>query len=281
MRESGVRILPRMKRHLARLTICVLAAAGLYVASGLSRTVSADQQCVDHSKDPAGCQPSTFDTPMAQMPSVRVNRQGQIDPHSSEADAKAGAFELEKRLHPVSQLRAPALGAHGAVGAGSSDRRVAGGDLDGAGDGRGLGIAGNCIFVGHANGAGVRHAINIFKIQPNPAKQPPVQVGEIPAMVEGNEGFDDRELRSLVYKTSRGEDRYILVRNAGTNTIGRMETYRIDMNTCLPIAKSEVVRLPFAVARVLPLARPGECQSRPRLHDELDRRRAGSPSILA
>ena len=207
-----------------------------------SRTVlAADQQCVDHSKDPAGCQPSTFDTPMAQMPSVRVNRQGQIDPRSSEADAKAGAFELEKRLFLFRNLehihwvplipseRDPATGAW------------RGGDLDGAGDGRGLGIAGNCIFVGHANGAGVRHAINILKIQPDPAKQPPVVVGEIPAMVEGNEGFDDRELRSLVYKTSRGEDRYILVRNAGTNTLGRMETYRIDMNTCLPTAKSEVV----------------------------------------
>ena len=239
--ELGVCILPRMKRHLARLTICVLAAAGLYVASGLSRTVSADQQCVDHSKDPAGCQPSTFDTPMAQMPSVRVNRQGQIDPHSSEADAKAGAFEVEKRLflfrnfehlHWVPVIpseRDPATGAW------------RGGDLDGAGDGRGLGVAGNCIFVGHSNGAGVKHAVNILKIQPDPAKQQPVVVGEIPAMVEGNEGFDDRELRSLVYKTSRGEDRYLLVRNAGTNTLGRMETYRIDMNTCLPIAKSEVV----------------------------------------
>ena len=79
-----------------------------------------------------------------------------------------------------------------------------GGDLDGAGDGRGMGIAGDCIFVGHGNGAGVRHAINIFKIQPNPEKQPPVQVGEIPAMTEGNQDFYDRELRSLVYKTSRG-----------------------------------------------------------------------------
>ena len=59
-------------------------------------------------------------------------------------------------------------------------------------------------------------------------------------MVEGNEGFDDRELRSLIYKTSRGEDRYLLVRNAGTNTLGRMETFRIDMNTCLPAMKSEV-----------------------------------------
>ena len=39
-------------------------------------TAAAGPQCVDFSKDPAGCQPSTFDTPMAQMPSVRVNRQG-------------------------------------------------------------------------------------------------------------------------------------------------------------------------------------------------------------
>ena len=86
----------------------------------------------------------------------------------------------------------------------------------------------------------LKHAINIFKLQADPEKQPPVQVGEIPAMFIGNQGFDDRELRSLVYKTSQGEDRYILVRNAGTNTLGRMETYSIDRNTCLPTAKSEV-----------------------------------------
>jgi len=199
-----------------------------------------EQQCVDHSKDPAGCQPSTFDTPLAQMPSVRVNRQGQIDPTSSEADAKTGAFELEKQLHlfrnfehlhwvvTVPSVRDAATGAW------------KGGDLDGAGDGRGLGIAGNCLFVGHANGAGIRHAINIFKIQPSPEKQPPVQVGEIPAMTEGNQGFDDRELRSLVYKTSSGEDRYVMVRNAGTNTLGRMQSYQIDLNTCLPTFTSEV-----------------------------------------
>src|SRR5688572_30264929 len=197
--------------------------------------------CVDRSNDPAGCQPSTFDTPFAQMPSVRVNAEGKIDPFASEADARKGFALLEKNLHlfrnfehlhwviTVPSAKDPATGAW------------RGGDLDGAGDGRGLGIAGNCIFVGHANGAGVRHAINILKIQGDPAKQPPVVVGEIPAMVEGNEGFDDRELRSLVYKTSRGEDRYILVRNAGTSTLGRMETYRIDMNTCLPTGKSEVV----------------------------------------
>ena len=197
-------------------------------------------QCVDYSKDPAGCQPSTFDTPIGQMPSVRVNREGNLDPFSSEQDARAGAAALEKELHlfrnfqhlhwviTVPSVKDPATG------------KWKGGDLDGEGDARGLGIAGDCIFVGHANGPGVRHAITIFKIQPNPEKQPPMLVGEIPAMVEGNQGFDDRELRALVYKTSRGEDRYILVRNGGTNTIGRMETYRIDMTTCQPMGKSEV-----------------------------------------
>jgi hypothetical protein len=224
-----------------RLSRCLIVGA-MFLSAALLRPIDAsmEQQCVDHSKDPAGCQPSTFDTPLAQMPSVRVNRQGQIDPTSSEADAKAGAFELEKQLHlfrnfdhlhwvlTVPSVRDAATGAW------------KGGDLDGAGDGRGLGIAGNCLFVGHANGAGVRHAINIFKIQPNPEKQPPVQVGEIPAMSEGNQGFDDRELRSLVYKTSGGEDRYVLVRNAGTNTIGRMQSYQIDANTCLPTFTSDV-----------------------------------------
>ena len=196
-------------------------------------------QCVDYSKNPAGCQPSTFDTPFGQMPSRRVNRQGALDPSSSEQDARAGVAAMEKELHlfrnfehlhwvlTVPSVKDPATGAW------------RGGDLDGEGDARGLGIAGNCIFVGHANGAGVRRAINIFKIQPSPEKQPPVQVGEIPAIFEGNQGFDDREVRSIVYKTSRGEDRQIMIRNGGTNTQGRMETYRIDMNTCLPTSKAE------------------------------------------
>ena len=173
------------------------------------------------------------------MPSVRVNRQGRVDPFSSEEDARAGAAALEERLHlfrnfehlhwviTVPSVKDPATGAW------------KGGDLDASGDGRGLGIAGNCIFVGHANGAGVRRAVNIFRIQPDPVRQPPVQVGEIPAFFLGNQGFDERELRALVYKTSSGEDRYILIRDAGTNTEGRMETVRIDPDTCLPISRSE------------------------------------------
>jgi len=226
---------------MARARRCGLTLAGFFLAVVLPRSgPTLAQQCVDHSNDPAGCQPSTFDTPMAKMPSVRVNRTGAIDPFSSEADAKAGAFALEQSLHlfrnfehkhwviTVPSERDPATGAW------------RGGDLEGAGDGRGLGVAGNCIYVGHSNGPGVKHAINIFKIQPNPEKQPPVQVGEIPAMFLGNQGFDDRELRSLVYKTTRGEDRYLLVRNAGTNTMGQMQAYQIDMTTCLPMRASEV-----------------------------------------
>src|SRR6266480_5413805 len=215
-----------------------LVSFSLFLALGATDRPLAGQ-CVDTSKDPAGCQPSTLDTPIGQMPSVRVNRQGHIDSTSSEADARAGAAAVEEKLHlfrnfehlhwviTVPSVKDPSSGAW------------KGGDLDAAGDGRGLGVAGNCLFVGHGNGAGVRRAINIFKIQPDPVKQPPIQVGEIPALFSGNQGFDERELRSLVFKTSSGQDRYIMIRNAGTATDGQMETYRIDMNTCLPISKSD------------------------------------------
>src|SRR5215469_17177787 len=77
-----------MKHYLASLALGLIAAS-----------VPLTAQCVDYSKDPAGCQPSTFDTPIGQMPSVRVNRQGNIDPFSSEADARAGVAALEKELH--------------------------------------------------------------------------------------------------------------------------------------------------------------------------------------
>src|SRR6185369_15894448 len=211
-------------------TALVLGAADRPMSAG---------QCVDVSKDPAGCQPSTFDTPIGDMPSVRVGRAGEIDPKSSEEDARAGVALLEKKLHLFRNMEP----LHWVVTVPSVKDEATGnwkdGDLDAAGDGRGLGVAGNCIFVGHENGAGKRHAINIFRIAADPLKQPPVQVGEIPANVVGNAGNDDRELRSLVYKTSSGQDRYILVRNGGGNNTGRLEAYRIDTSTCLPQAHSE------------------------------------------
>ena len=45
-------------------------------------------------------------------------------------------------------------------------------------------------------------------------------------------GFDDRELRGLIYKDAKGQDRSIMVRNAGTNTQGRMQTYQERLLTC-------------------------------------------------
>ena len=195
--------------------------------------------CVDYSGDPAGCQPSAFDTPIGQMPSVRVNREGNLDPSSSEEDARAGFASVEEELHLFRNFERVhwVLTIPSEVDPATGGWR--GGDLDGAGDARGLGIAGQCLYVGHRNGPGATHAINIFKIQPDPEANPPVQVGEIPAMVVGNQGFDDRELRSLIYTLASGEERQILVRNGGTRTEGTLITYEVDMDTCLPIRESE------------------------------------------
>lgn len=213
----------------------------VFLLASLWATPFVSAQCIDFSKDPAGCQPSTFDTPMDKLPSVRMNKLGEVDPTASEADARIGAALIEEKLHLFRNMQH----IHWVVTVPSvkdvTTGKWSGGDMDGEGDGRGLGIAGNCIFVGHANGAGFKRAINIFKLQPDPLRQAPLQVGEIPAMFIGNQGFDDRELRSIVYKNAQGQDRYLLVRNAGTNTVGRMETYTIDMNTCVPTAKSDVV----------------------------------------
>ena len=219
------------RRIVLPLTCIILALVG-------SQVVTA--QCVDFSNDPAGCQPSTFDTPIGEMPSVRVDARGRIDPFSSEEQARAGFAHLEmehhlfrnfEHLHWVITVPSERDGGTGAW---------RGGDLDGAGDARGLGIAGSCIFAGHRNGPGVIRDIDILRIQSDPATMPPVKVGTLPAMYAGNEGFDDRELRALVYADANGEDRMLLVRNAGTRTIGRMETFEIDMETCLPLGKSEV-----------------------------------------
>jgi len=215
-----------------------LPAACLYM--GVAWANAAYAQCVDFSDDPAGCQPSTFDTPIGEMPSVRVNRRGEIDAFSTERDARAGFARLERDLHLFRNFEHLhwVITVPSERDAGTGGWR--GGDLEGSGDARGLGIAGSCIFLGHGNGAGVDRSIDIFRIQADPLADPPVKVGEIPAMKLGNQGFDDRELRALVYTDASGADRMVLVRNAGTNTIGQMEAFDIDMATCQPRRKSEV-----------------------------------------
>ena len=225
---------------IARAGLTLLAAVSCAGWLGMMPAAAGQAQCVDYSNDKTGCQPSTFDTPLGQMPSVRVNAKGDVDPMSSEPDARAGATLLEKKLHLFRNFEH----LHWVMTVPSSkDPGTAawrGGDLDGAGDARGLGIAGSCLYLGHSNGPGVKHAINIFRIQPNPEKNPPVQVGEIPAFEVGNEGFDDREIRAILFANSRQQDRLIVVRNGGTNSEGWLRVYRADPQTCLIIETSAI-----------------------------------------
>ena len=240
---------PAKAGHHVPHAITVCAFSMMLVFGALSRPQAA--QCLDLSKDPAGCQPSTLDTPIGQMPSVRVNRQGRVDPFSSEEDARAGAAALEERLHlfrnfehlhwvitvPRSRIPRPGPGR-----AATSTRRATAADS---------GSRATASSSGMPTAPACQARGQHFQDSAGPGRQPPVQVGEIPAFFLGNQGFDERELRALVYKTSSGEDRYILIRDAGTNTEGRMETVRIDPDTCLPISRSEDHRLPRTVARVL------------------------------
>ena len=107
------------------------------------------------------------------------------------------------------------------------------------GDGRGLGIGGNCIFVGHGNCPG----FNMLSTSSSSTRSREAAAGasgaRSPPCLKAIRASTIANC-ARGHKTSRGEDRYILVRNAGPTPFGRMETYRIDMNTCLPTSKSEI-----------------------------------------
>jgi hypothetical protein len=207
-------------------------------------------QCVDTTKDPAGCQPSTLDTPIGQMPSVRVNRQGHIDPMSSEADARAGAAGVEERVHlfrnfdhlhwviTVPSVKDSATGAW------------KGGDLDGAGEAAAWAFCRQLSFSCARQRRRRQARDQYFQDPTGSMRQPPVQVGEIPALFSGNQGFDERELRSLVFKTSERRRPSIMIRNAGTATEGRCKRTESTSTRASPsrIAKSTV---PRTVARIL------------------------------
>jgi hypothetical protein len=137
---------------LAALTLSLVAA---------SRTLVAEQ-CVDFSNDPAGCQPSTFDTPFGAMPSVRIGRNGNLDPKSSEADARVGAALLEKSLHLFRNMEH----LHWVItvpGKRPGDRELEGRRFDAPKATAAASASQAVIFVGHENGPGKRHAINIFR----------------------------------------------------------------------------------------------------------------------
>jgi hypothetical protein len=204
---------------------------------------------------PVDCVPGdyrTFDIPFAQLPGGRVNAKGELDKRSSPKDAHAGAFVAAKKLGlmrnfewlhwiPTAESRQdPQTGEWG------------GGDLDGFPTGwgsTGLGIAGDCLYWGRSNstnttGPGATRDIIIFRIQKDPAKNPPVEVGRMPQLTVdgGRTAVRDRELRPYNYVSRDGRERMLMVRSAATGTGGDVITYTVDPATCLPVGEGAVAR---------------------------------------
>jgi hypothetical protein len=186
----------------------------------------------------------TFDIPFDKLPGGRMNAKGELDPTSSAKDAHDGAFVAAKKLglfhnfewvHWIPTVPSkldPATG------------KWSGGDLDGFPTGwgsTGLGIAGDCLYWGRSNstnttGPGVTRDVIIFRIQPNPEQNPPVEVGRMKQLTAdgGKTAVRDRELRPYNYRSTDGRQRMLMVRSAATGTGGDVITYTLDPKTCLP-----------------------------------------------
>lgn len=186
----------------------------------------------------------TFDIPFDKLPGGRMNAKGELDPTSSAKDAHDGAFAAAKKLGlfknfewvhwipTVPSKKDPATG------------KWSGGDLDGFPTGwgsTGLGIAGDCLYWGRSNstnttGPGETRDVIIFRIQPNPEKDPPVEVGRMKQLTAdgGKTAVRDRELRPYNYRSTDGRQRMLMVRSAATGTGGDVITYTVDPKTCLP-----------------------------------------------
>ena len=180
----------------------------------------------------------TFDIPFDKLPGGRMNAKGELDPRSSPEDAHKGAFVAAKKLGlmrnfewlhwipTIPSKKDPATGKWG------------GGDLDGFPTGwgsTGLGIAGDCLYWGRSNstnttGPGETRDVIIFRIQPDPEKNPPKEVGRMKQLVAdgGRTAVRDRELRPYNYTSTDGRERMLMVRSAATGTGGDVITYTVD-----------------------------------------------------
>ena len=203
------------------------------------------EQCAEEGA--TDCVPSTFDTvdiPFGLLPGGRMDAAGNLDPTSSPEDAHAGAFVAAKELGLFRNFEwlhwlptAPSV-------RDTETGKWSGGDLDGFPTGwgsTGLGIAGNCLYWGRSNstnttGPGVTRDVKIFRIQPNPENDPPVEIGTMPQLTtpDGRTVVRDRELRVYNYTSTDGTDRMLMVRAAATGTGGDVITYTVDPETCLP-----------------------------------------------
>jgi hypothetical protein len=220
-------------------------------APALPVTVEADGRCFDLELGyEVSCVPVTFDTfdiPFAELPGARMDANGNLDPSSSPEDAHAGAFVAAERLGLFRNFE----WLHWIPTAPSTldpdTGEWSGGDLDGFPTGwgsTGLGIAGDCLYWGRSNsnnttGPGVTRDVKIFRIQPDPESNAPVEVGTMPQLtVQGRGGqtaVRDRELRPYNYTSTDGTERMLMVRAAATGTGGDVITYTLDPASCLPV----------------------------------------------
>ena len=233
--------------------VALAAWAAVTRADSASR---AEPRCTDPaSGKPVDCVPATFttfDIPFDKLPGGRMDAQGNLDPTSSPKDAHAGAFVAAKKLGlfrnfewvhwvpTVPSKKDPATG------------KWSGGDLDGFPTGwgsTGLGIAGDCLYWGRSNstnttGPRATRDVKIFRIQANPEKNPPVEVGTMPQLTvdNGETAVRDRELRPYNYTSTDGVERMLMVRSAATGTGGDVITYTLDPKTCLPVDKGATAK---------------------------------------
>jgi hypothetical protein len=233
-------------------TAGIIALVGLALLAAVALATRASGQapsCIDPvSGSPVDCVPATFTTfeiPFDRLPGGRLNADGHLDPTSSPEDAHAGAFVAATRLGLFRNFEwvhwLPTAPSTRDPGTG----HWRGGDLDGAATGwgsTGLGIAGDCLYWGRSNstnttGPGVTHDVRIFRIQPDPKRDPPVEVGRMPQFTtdNGRTAVRDRELRPYNYTSTDGVDRMLMVRSAATGTGGDVITYTLDPQTCLPV----------------------------------------------
>jgi len=232
--------------------VALLSLAMLVAVSAASRAGAPDRKdagCIDPGTgQPVDCVPATyttFDIPFAKLPGGRMDAHGNLDPKSSPEDAHAGAFVAAKRLGLFRNFE----WVHWVPTAPSRKDPATGkwccGDLDGFPSGwgsTGLGIAGDCLYWGRSNstnttGPRVTLDVKIFRIQPNPERDPPVLVGTMPQLTvdNGETAVRDRELRPYNYTSTDGKERMLMVRSAATGTGGDVITYTLNPKTCLPV----------------------------------------------
>ena len=208
-----------------------------------------DNACTESQLDKSGdCVPithDTFDIPFAGLPGGRVDAAGNLDPTSTPEAAHAGAFVAAKKLGLIHNFE----WLHWLPTAPSTldpeTGKWSGGDLDGFPTGWGstaLGVAKDCLYWGRSNsmnttGPGVTRDVRIFKIQPDPEKNPPVEVGTMPQLTieDGRIAIRDRELRVYNYTATDGVERMLMVRSAARGAEGDLIVYKVDPTTCLPL----------------------------------------------